>query len=260
MLDTREIFSMKFSDLVDYADNLLQIKNFSPDYCVNGVQVETTREIRKIVSGATASLALINEAVVLDADVVVVHHGVFWNGDPPVMTGITKGRVSALLAANIGLLAYHLPLDAHPDVGNNVCLARLMGWNWEGETFGRHNLGFVGSLDYSIPAHEFSQNICSTLGREPLFICNDRNKLIRKVAWVTGAGQGYFKGAVSLGVDAFVTGEASEFVYHVAMETGVAYVAAGHHATERYGVQSLCKLLADTFGLDHQYLELDNPV
>ncbi|WP_092483790.1 Nif3-like dinuclear metal center hexameric protein [Candidatus Ichthyocystis hellenicum] len=251
---------MDFSALAGYADELLRVKDFSYDYCVNGVHVDTDRDIRKIFSGVTASLSLINEAVDFGADVIIVHHGLFWFSDPFAMTGVTRERVSVLLKNNIGVLAYHLPLDAHPTLGNNFRLSQLMGWRWDGVTFGRHQLGFVGSLEQPLGVSDFSGHIEFVLNRKPLLVCPDNSKLISKVAWITGAGQSYFKDAVSLGVDAFVTGEVSEFVYHLAMETGVAYVAAGHHATERYGVQALGELLASTFGLSHRYLELDNPV
>ncbi|CUT17151.1 MULTISPECIES: Nif3-like dinuclear metal center hexameric protein [Candidatus Ichthyocystis] len=251
---------MDFSALVDYTDELLQVKDFSYDYCINGVHVSTDRDVKKIFSGVTASLSLINRAVNFGADVIIVHHGLFWFSDPFAMTGTTKDRVAVLLEHDIGVLAYHLPLDAHPTLGNNFCLARLMGWRWDGVTFGRHQLGFIGSLEHPLLASDFSKHIGQVLNRQPLLLCSDDSKLIRRVAWITGAGQSYFKDAVSLGVDAFVTGEVSEFVYHLAMETGVAYVAAGHHATERYGVQALSELLASTFGLSHRYSDLDNPV
>lgn len=248
---------MELNTLVDYTRQLLQVERYT-DYCPNGLQLEGKASVNKIVSGVTASMALLEAAKKADADAVLVHHGYFWKNEDATIVGLKRNRIKFLLENNISLLAYHLPLDAHPELGNNAQLAKRLGievQSWEG------NQGLVGLgvLPQALTLKDFSANIQNQLQRTPLSI-GDENKQVRRVAWCTGGAQGYMQDAIDLGVDVFVSGEVSEQTYHLACESGVAYIAAGHHATERYGVQALGIHLAAQFGIAHEYVEIDNPV
>lgn len=247
-------------ELQYYLDELLTPSQFN-DYCPNGLQVEGRPEVQLLVTGVTASLALIEEAVRLNADAILVHHGFFWKGESPVVTGMKRRRMAALLASELSLLAYHLPLDAHPSLGNNACLGRLMGFDdWVvADVAGADGLVSVGELAESITANEMLERLTALTGRVPLHI-GDADGLVRKVAWCTGAAQGYIEQAVAAGADMYITGEASEQTVHVAREEGIHFVAAGHHATERYGVQAVGEHLAQTFDLEHRFVDIDNPV
>jgi len=247
-------------ELVDYTNTLLNITDFH-DYAPNGLQVEGCAEVGKIVSGVTASLALIEAAVQEKADALIVHHGYFWKGEDPCITGMKQLRLRQLLANGISLLAYHLPLDAHPHYGNNVQLAKKLEFKINGG-FGRDGKNMIamyGELPDPMSASGLSAHIANCLGREPLHIPGYSSS-IRTIAWCTGAAQGYFDQAVSAGVDAYLTGEVSEQTTHIARETGVHFFCAGHHATERYGVQALTGHLAEIFMLDHKFIDIDNPV
>ena len=247
-------------ELVKYTNELLDINQFS-DYCPNGLQVEGKSELHKIVSGVTASQALVDAAIDAGADGIVVHHGYFWKGEDPCVTGMKRKRLARLLDAGVSLLAYHLPLDAHPDYGNNAQLARVLGFNPEGK-FGRGSgdqLGVFGTLDSPMAATALRDHITAKLGRAPQHIAGSATK-IKRIAWCTGAAQGYIEQAVATGVDAFLSGEISEQTVHVVRETGIHFYAAGHHATERYGAQALGEHLASKFGLTHQFIDIDNPV
>lgn len=247
-------------ELVKYTNELLDIHQFA-DYCPNGLQVEGRGEVQLLVSGVTASQALVDAAVDADADALLVHHGYFWKGEDPCITGMKKHRLRRLLEADVSLLAYHLPLDAHPDYGNNAQLARVLGFQIEGK-FGRgpgDQLGVFGSLATPMTADALAGHIKKKLGREPQHIAGSGTDITR-IAWCTGAAQGYIEQAVATGVDAFVSGEISEQTVHVARETGIHFFAAGHHATERYGAQALGEHLAAKFGLKHQFIDIDNPV
>ncbi|MGH1461044.1 MAG: Nif3-like dinuclear metal center hexameric protein [Neptuniibacter sp.] len=248
------------NDLVAYLDLTLCPEMFR-DYCPNGVQIEGKQDVSKIVSGVTASQALIDKAIDEKADLLLVHHGFFWKGEDSCIRGMKKKRIKALLDHDISLLAYHLPLDAHPELGNNAQLAKLLGITVTGglEPDNPRSVGNVGTLDSSISTEEFSLRIESRLQRTPLAISGG-NHPIRTVAWCTGGAQGYIDKAAALGVDAYISGEVSEPTFHSAVENGIHYFAAGHHATERYGVQALGENLALKFGIQHQYLEIDNPV
>ena len=252
--------SVARSDLVAYCDTLLESAAFQ-DYCPNGLQVEGRDEVQRLVSGVTASQALIDAAIDLRADMLLVHHGYFWKGEPAPLTGIKKNRVKALLDHDISLVAYHLPLDVHAEVGNNVQLARLLGWTISGglEPGNPRSVGLHGELGAAQSAAELSASLERVLGREPLHIPGNERP-IKRIAWCTGAAQGYIEKAVALGMDAFVTGEVSEPTVHSARENGIHFFAAGHHATERYGVKALGEKLARQFGLDHQFVDIDNPV
>jgi dinuclear metal center YbgI/SA1388 family protein len=248
------------SELVNYTDELLDIHQFN-DYGPNGLQVEGKKELQHIVSGVTASQALVDAAIDAGADGLLVHHGYFWKGEDPCITGMKRNRLARLLKADVSLLAYHLPLDAHPVYGNNAQLAQLLGFEVQGN-FGRgpgDQLGVYGMLDTPLTPDALSAHIQAQLGRKPLHIAGSATE-IRTVAWCTGAAQGYIEQAVRTGADAFISGEISEQTVHVARETGLHFYSAGHHATERYGVQALGEHLATHFGISHQFIDIDNPV
>jgi len=248
---------MNINQLLDYTRQLLQVERFR-DYCPNGLQVQGKVEVQKIVSGVTASMALLEAARAENADMVLVHHGYFWKNEDERIVGIKKQRIQYLLAHEMNLVAYHLPLDAHIELGNNAQLAKKMGIaikGWAGE----QNIVAYGDLPNEQTLTSFVSALGQGLNREPMLI-GDANKPIKRVAWCTGAAQGYMETAIALGVDVFVSGEISEQTVHLANESGVAYIAAGHHATERYGVQALGDHLADTFGIAHTFIDINNPV
>ena len=230
------------------------------DYCPNGLQVEGKTQIQRIVSGVTASQALIDAAIELQADAVLVHHGYFWKGEDQAIVGMKQRRIKALLTHDINLLAYHLPLDVHPEVGNNVQLAQRLGITVTGplEPDNPRNVGLIGELPAPLSASEFAARIAQALDRAPLVI--DHHQPIQRVAWCTGAAQGYIEQAINAGADAFITGEVSERTFHEAQENGISFFAAGHHATERYGVQALGDWLAARFNIEHHYIDCPNPV
>lgn len=248
---------MKRDALVKYLDQLLEPGKFR-DYCPNGLQVEGRSEVQRIVAGVTASQALLDAAVARNADAVLVHHGYFWKGDDGCVTGIRRQRLGTLIGHDINLLAYHLPLDSHPELGNNAQLARRFGWMAEGR-FGEQDMAWFGTLAESGDLAALSENLTRQRGRAPLVI-GEASRPLRRIAWCSGGAQGYFEQAIALGVDAYISGEISEQTVHLARESGVAYVAAGHHATERYGVQALATHLAGKFGLDCEFVDVDNPV
>ncbi|MDG1580728.1 Nif3-like dinuclear metal center hexameric protein [Pseudomonas sp. GOM6] len=245
--------------LVEEADRYLNAARIS-DYCPNGLQVEGRPQVRRIVSGVTASQALLDAAVEAEADVVLVHHGYFWKGEDACITGMKRRRLHTLLSNDISLLAYHLPLDVHPEVGNNVQLAQQLDITVEGPLDANNPkvVGLLGSLAEPLSARDFSRRVQEVLGREPLLV--EGQGMVRKVGWCTGGGQGYIDNAIAAGVDLFLTGEASEQTYHSARENGVSFVAAGHHATERYGVQALGDYLARRFAVEHLFIDCPNPV
>lgn len=248
---------MKREQLADYLDRLLQPANFR-DYCPNGLQVEGRPEIRRIVAGVTASQALLDAAVTRGADAVLVHHGWFWRGEDGRVTGIRRRRLGTLLAHDINLFAYHLPLDAHPELGNNAQLAARFGWQPEGR-FGEQDIGWLGRCVDGATAGSLAAALAAGLGRAPLLL-GDPGRPVRRLGWCTGGAQGCFEQAIALGVDAFVSGEVSEQTTHLARESGVAYLACGHHATERYGVAALATHLAEQCGLQCEFVDIDNPV
>ena len=252
---------MRREALVSYLDQLLSPKNFQ-DYCPNGLQVEGRAEIQRIVFGVTASHALVEAAIAQQADAVLVHHGWFWKGEESRLVGLHKRRIALLMAHDINLLAYHLPLDAHPELGNNAQLARLLNWSPVG-CFGDQSLVFWGHPASPCSVGDIKHQVEARLGRVPLLI-GVPERSVTTVAWCSGAGQGLFaqtiEQALALGVNLFLSGEISEPTVHWAREAGIAYLAAGHHATERYGVQALCAHLRQVFALDGQFIDLDNPV
>ena len=248
---------MQLKQLSDFCDEYLKVDEFS-DYCPNGLQVEANAEVENIVCGVTASQALIEAAIDQGADTLVVHHGYFWKGENQAITGVKGKRIRSLIKNDINLLAYHLPLDVHPEVGNNVQLARVLNWDVT-DSFGEQGLVFEGKLSAEQSLVELSQHIETRLDTRTLAI-NAGDHAIKRIAWCTGAAQGFIETAAERGVDAFVSGEISEPTFHLAREMGIHYIAAGHHATERYGVQALAKVIADRFGIKQQFIDIPNPV
>ena len=244
------------SDVDVYLSALLQSASFK-DYGPNGLQIEGRPQVCRLVSGVTASLALIDAAIEAEADAVLVHHGLFWRGHDGCITGWLKQRVQRLLAHDINLLAYHLPLDAHPQFGNNAQLGLRMGVSADAR-FGEQSLGFIGTPEAPLTAKELLERLARMSGRKPALIEGDGRPL-RRLAWCSGGAQSYFEASIAAGADAFVTGEMSEPQVHLARETGVAFIACGHHASERYGVQALGEHLAAQFDIEHRYIEIDNP-
>ena len=246
---------MDRNELAAYLDGLLECGRFR-DYCPNGLQVEGRAEVRRIVCGVTASQVLLDAALAIDADAVLVHHGWFWRGEDGRITGIRRARLKTLLENDINLLAYHLPLDAHAELGNNAQWGRLMGWRIEGR-FAEQDVGFLGGTEGT--AEEVADKLALKLGRLPLLV-GDAARPVKRIAWCSGGAQGYFEQAIAAGADVYVSGEISEQTVHLANESGVPYIAAGHHASERYGVQAVGAHLAERFGIECRYVELDNPV
>ncbi len=249
--------SIQSADLNNYLNALLQPERFS-DYCPNGLQVEGKQRISKIVTGVTASMALLEAALQVDADAVLVHHGYFWRGEALPIIGIKKRRIQFLLQHDLNLFAYHLPLDAHPVFGNNVMLANQLGLNITGK-IGEKEMLLLAELIAPQSLQTFANLIESKLNRKPQVI-GDLTKPVKTVALCTGAAQGYIEQAVAANVDVYISGEISEQTVHVARESGVSYISAGHHATERYGIQALGEHLAEKFGLQHTFIDCDNPV
>ena len=248
---------MHQDELENYLNQLLDISRFH-DYCPNGLQVEGRHNIHIIVSGVTASLDLLQAAVTAKADAVLVHHGYFWRGEDARITGMKSRRIALLMTHGINLFAYHLPLDVHPQFGNNAMLGKKLGLIETGR-FGDQDIAVQGELAQATTLGAVGEKISRTLLRKPMMI-GDPDKTIRRIAWCTGAAQSYFEAAIQHGVDAFITGEISEQSVHAARESGVAFIAAGHHATERYGVQALGDHIAQKFGIRHQFIDIDNPV
>ena len=242
--------------LVDTANTLLDINRFK-DYAPNGLQLEGRPEVNKIVSGVTASQALIDAAIEAGADVLLVHHGWFWRGENQRIVGMKKRRIKALLQNDISLLGYHLPLDAHPEFGNNAQLANRLDFIREG-SMNTECVGDYGHLKQPLTVSELSQKMQDKLQRTPTVV-EAGDRLIKTVAWCTGGAQSYIGQAIALGVDAFVSGEISEQTTHEARENSIHYFAAGHHATERYGAPALGDYLAEQFGIEHEFIDIDNP-
>ena len=248
--------SISRNELLRGLDGLLQPERFK-DYGPNGLQVEGKDSIQRIVSGVTASRALIEAAIAARADALFVHHGLFWRGQDGRIVGWMKERLRLLLAHDISLFAYHLPLDAHPDLGNNAQLGRVLGWQAD-QRFGEQELGCVASAAFT-HAQALAAHVERVLGRAATLVPGDSTRAIRRVAWCTGGAQGFFEAAIAAGADAFITGEISEPQAHLARETGVAFIAAGHHATERYGAPAVAAHMAAQYGLEHQFIDIANP-
>ncbi len=257
-------------ELERYLDDLLQSARFR-DYCPNGLQVEGVRPVRRLVSGVTASLALIDAAIARGADALLVHHGYFWRGEDSRLRGMRRERIARLLGNGLALLAYHLPLDAHAQLGNNAQLALQLGFSTTG-TAGENGIIAWGDIECPTPQApgsvgeapsmvlaDLARRVEVRLGR-PALVLGNPERVVRRIAWCTGGAQGFFETAIDLGVDVFLTGEVSEQNHHLAMESGVGFIAAGHHATERYGVRAVGEHLAQQFGLCHEFVDIPNPV
>ena len=249
---------MQLGELEKYLCHFLNISSFK-DYAPNGLQIEGKSDIKKIVTGVSICRSLIEQAVSWNADAILVHHGFFWKNEPAVITGMKQQRIKALLAHDISLFGFHLPLDAHPVVGNNVTLAAKLGIE-SVEVIPESEQGLVwrGRWEKPLSVDEMTARITKVLNREPLHLGG--NGLIHSLAWCSGGAQDYIDLASSLGVDAFISGEVSERTFYSATELGVHYFAAGHHATERYGIKSLGEHLAEQFDLEHRFIDIDNPV
>ncbi len=249
--------SIARQDLLARFDALLEPGRFK-DYGPNGLQVEGRPRVARIVSGVTASRALIDAAIGLEADAIFVHHGLFWRGMDGRVTGWLKARLQRLLAHDINLLAYHLPLDAHSALGNNAQLGQRLGWQADAR-FGEQELGFAAPCAFA-SAQALADHVQQALGRSVVLAAPEGPpRAVRRVAWCTGGAQGFFESAIAAGADAFITGEISEPQAHLARETGVAFLAAGHHATERYGAPAVAGHVAEELGLWHQFVDIDNP-
>ena len=249
------------TELVAELNALLEPQRFN-DYCPNGLQVEGKSEVRFIISGVTASQALIDQAIIKKADAILVHHGYFWKNENPCVTGMKKTRLQKLLAHDISLIAYHLPLDVHPELGNNVQLGIRLGIKTEkvlDPVNPKRVIGLIGTLAEPISGDAFSSRIQQVLGRAPFYIPGKRQE-IKTIAWCTGAGQSFIEQAVAQQVDAYLTGEVSEPTVHVAQETGLHFFAAGHHVTERYGVCAVGDYLAKKFNIRHEFVDIYNPI
>src|SRR5688572_1880547 len=246
-------------ELLQAFDQLLAPERFK-DYGPNGLQVEGRERVGKLVSGVTASRALIEAAVQARADAIFVHHGLFWRGQDGRVTGWMKQRLALLLAHDINLFAYHLPLDAHPELGNNAQLGFKLGLQANAR-FGEQDLGFLGQRanggSYG-SAQELALHVEKVLGRRVALV-EGAQREIGRIAWCTGGAQGYFESAIAAGADAFITGEISEPQAHYARECGVAFLACGHHASERYGAPAVAAHVAQQLGVEHQFIEIDNP-
>ena len=246
-------------DLLKHMSELLQANKIK-DYCPNGLQVEGREDIKKIVTGVTASQALIDEAIELQADAILVHHGYFWKGEDPCVKGMKKQRLKALLSNDINLYAYHLPLDIHPSLGNNAQLANLLDIETLGglEQTNPFSVAMQGRFQTPLSHADLGKRLRSVLGSNVLSEGDDA-AMIKSVAWCTGGGQGYIDMAAEQGIDAFISGEVSEQTIHTAREMNIHFFAAGHHATERYGAKALGQHLAETFDLDVEFIDIPNP-
>ena len=246
------------NELISHLAATLDINRFR-DYCPNGLQVEGREQIQSIVTGVTASLALLEAAQSTGADAIFVHHGYFWRGEDPRVVGPMQKRLKILLQQDINLFAYHLPLDAHPELGNNAQFGKRLGLLATGR-FGQQDLGWLGEPNGTCnTVADLAQNLERILGRAPLMIGDPMQK-IKAIAWCTGAAQNSFADAIAAGASVYLSGEISEQTVHLARESGIAYLACGHHASERYGIAALGEYLAHQFGLTHKFIDIPNPV
>jgi dinuclear metal center YbgI/SA1388 family protein len=253
--------SVDRDQLLTYLTSYLEPERFN-DYCPNGLQVEGRGQIARLATGVTACQALLDQAAEWGADAVLVHHGYFWRGEAPEIVGMKQRRLKTLLGNDMNLIAYHLPLDAHPEVGNNARLGELLGisaaLHCPLDNTSQSAVGSIASLTAEMPMAELLALVAEVLQRDPLHV-GDRARRVKRIAWCTGGAQEYIEQAVTAGADVYITGEVSEQTVHVARESGIEFVAAGHHATERFGVQALGDHLAGAFNLEHRFFDIDNP-
>ena len=240
--------------LIHHLNTLLTPEKYK-DYCPNGLQVEGNQHIHTIITGVTACQQLIHAAIDRKADAILVHHGYFWKSESACVTKLKQQRLKLLLTHNINLIAYHLPLDYHPDLGNNAQLAHQLGF----QITEQNDLIFMTELDNPIQPDQLASILDDKLQRSPLHI-SAGSKSITKIAWCTGAAQNFIEKAFDMGADAYISGEISESTVHIARELGIHYFSAGHHATERYGIQALGEHLQEKFSLQHEFIDIDNPV
>jgi len=245
---------MQRQALQAYIDELLEVSLYK-DYAPNGLQVEGKSEIKKIVTGVTANQALIDAAIRLNADAILVHHGYFWKSEPQQIIGFKKRRIKSLLINDINLFGYHLPLDGHAELGNNAQLGKL----WQLDNIEQDGLVFTAKLETPISVEEFYDRVYETLDRKPLWLQGGPG-ILKTVSWCSGGAQGYIDKAIAKGADLFISGEVSEQTTHLAQECGIHYFAAGHHATERLGIKALGEHLSEKFNLDVTFIDIDNPV
>jgi len=252
---------MLTNELEQILNKLLKPESIK-DFCPNGLQIEGATKINKIVTGVTATQALIEQAINNNADAILVHHGYFWKNESYVIRGMKYQRIKALIENNINLFAYHLPLDIHTELGNNAQLAKLLDIEVKGplEVGNPLSVAIHGEFSQAITGEELNNRLTNNLNRQCLHIAPDSNKSIRRVAWCTGGGQDYIELAAEQGFDAFISGEASEKTTHIAKEMDIHFFAAGHHATERYGVKALGEYLAKNYSIDVEFIDIDNPV
>ncbi len=243
-------------ELNNYCKTLLNIDSFK-DYCPNGLQIEGKTEIKKIISGVSITLELIETAIAQNADAIFVHHGFFWKNEKPILIGAKRKKIALLLKHNINLFAYHLPLDAHPTLGNNIQLGQKLGITNMSPV--KNSYVWQGAFKTEITLDNLSSLLTKTLKRQPLTF-SPKHKKIKTIAWCTGGAQSYLETAIELGVDAYLTGEVSEQSPYTAIENDIIFISAGHHATERYGVQALGQHLENKFSFDHHYIEISNIV
>jgi dinuclear metal center YbgI/SA1388 family protein len=245
------------NEIESHLHALLEVDRFK-DYGPNGLQVEGRAEVGRLVSGVTASLALIDAAIADGADALVVHHGLFWRGQDGRLVGWLGERVRRLMAHRINLFAYHLPLDAHPELGNNAQLGLRLGLVADAR-FGEQALGFAAPAGELVSLAALAARVQAALGGRAPLVLPGNGRALRRIGWCTGGAQGYFEAAIGAGVDVFLTGEVSEPQAHLARETGVAFLACGHHATECFGAPALAAHVAERFGLEHRFIEIANP-
>lgn len=249
--------SVSRSELSEWLDGLLDARRFK-DYCPNGLQVEGRERIVSVMTGVTASQNLLDAAVAAGVDAVLVHHGYFWRGEEPTVTGVRRRRLQSLLSNDINLFAYHLPLDAHPQLGNNAQWAQAMAWVPD-RCFGDQDIAWLGRPAEEGSAAALCARLSQVLNREA-FLVGNAERQVRRLAWCSGGAQSWFESAIAQGVDCFVSGEISEQTVHLARESDVPYIAAGHHATEKFGVQAVGRALADHFGISVTFYDDFNPV
>ncbi|MGF6147376.1 metal-binding protein [Kingella potus] len=243
-------------DILAWCDDTLQTRLFK-DYAPNGLQVEGVANVTKIAAAVTASRAAAEFAAEQGAELLLVHHGLFWKSEPPTITGWKKARIETLLRHGTNMAGYHLPLDAHPELGNNAQLAKLMGWQSE-YTCGEQNLLHIGRPHSPQTAAGIAADLAQKLGREPT-LAGLSDRPAARIAWCTGGAQGFFQTAIDEGAQIYITGEISEAQYHLARETGTTFISAGHHATERYGIRALAEAAGRAFGVEVCFLDEQNP-
>jgi dinuclear metal center YbgI/SA1388 family protein len=241
-------------DLEKYLNTTLEIKNFK-DYCPNGLQIQGKNQIKKIITGVSANQELIDLAIQKNADAIIVHHGFFWKNEPQTITGIKKNRIASLLKNDINLFVYHLPLDVHSTLGNNINLANILGIKNPQPI--ENSLVWQGEVDLSLAS--LSDLIADKLGRNPL-IFGEKTKQINTIAWCSGGAQSYIDKAIEIDADCFITGEVSEQIPAIAKENDIAFISAGHHATEKGGAQLLASHLSVKFDVNCEFVDVENIV